>query len=1218
MWRYYAMDYVAITITLLLYAGCLQASPNLESEGDPNYFFYDMGISGLREPMPGATYDTVKDRQGYYWLATSWGLGRYNGHAITKIHSQTGAPLYNKSIISLKLSNSHLWVGSSDGLYRLNLRTYHLEHYPTIKKNYITRISIDTFDRVWVSTKSHGVYLYNQTKNTFRHITSGAHKPAPGISRSVAASSKDRVWLATTKGLRLINPLTYSDWEQEDLDEKIPQPLASFFNKTVNEVLLTAKGNLIISSQGGIYEFKSDYSLLNTSHLKCASKRKCRYRYMLEDRQGALWGVVNDKELTRLSPGRTSIKTYSLGLSKDSEALSDHNSLFLSDESDLVVSLHRQVFREARLAYSPSKESILKYEGEDLSNFKAESSYTKSNGEIWLFNKDKAVALTPDLQVKEVYPLPSSASFAKVDKSDHIWHLDGTDLLRLNPKTGEQRLLFKPQVLAFKYSSIDGLWINSGTTLSRMDEQTFEVTEYKNTDCGGFQSRAYLSIIKDERLAWSNGFEICEYNRDTDKIDRHPIIGANKQRLSGNLYFHDNNYWIFLGDAVQINANTYRSKIIKSLNSQFLVGAQFYKNQAWLSNNKSTRLYQLNTKTHDIETFDIKEGILNETNLKSINTNIQGQVLFSGRGRIHILDNNIAEKLKLNKGLLIDSISISRANQDNRITHGQVDKIQLDYKDSAIEFTFGDNRPKSTREDKVYYRLKGRGDFWIKTNKNFAIFSGLDSGSYEFQAKSALNSKKTLRIPIEVLPHPWLSWWAYAIYAAIAAAIVAYILHQRHSYLKQLSYMANYDALTELPNINQLKKHISELTRETQPFSVLFMDLDRFKTINDSLGHVVGDQLLLQLSRRFYDNLAEGNRIFRLGGDEFIIIVQAESWPPTSAPSDVAKNILTSLLAPIELKNKSFRVSLSIGIALYPEDGKTMQHLLSCADAAMYSAKERGGNSFSYYTAKMGEASNRALDLESEIFKAISGEHFLPYYQPKVDVETSECVGYEVLARWQHKEKGMIYPDDFIDTAEKTGLIVEISWQILHQVCQDLEFWTAQGFAKPLAINVSAQQLLLIDFAEAALTIVHQYNIDPVLIQFEVTESMLLRDKDNVIKQLQFLRNQGHKIYVDDFGTGYSSLVYLSELPIDVLKIDQAFIKNVLVNEKNRNIVLTITDLAKRMKLEMVAEGVEDLATAQYLLSLGCKISQGYHYSKPMPAHEVFRDQAFNKNYALN
>jgi len=416
-----------------------------------------------------------------------------------------------------------------------------------------------------------------------------------------------------------------------------------------------------------------------------------------------------------------------------------------------------------------------------------------------------------------------------------------------------------------------------------------------------------------------------------------------------------------------------------------------------------------------------------------------------------------------------------------------------------------------------------------------------------------------------------------------------------------LSHLAHHDTLTELPNRSlfhdRLAKAIQKAKRDNTKFAVFFIDLDRFKEINDSLGHDIGDEVLKEVADRFEAILRESDTLARLGGDEFTIIM--ENLQNGADASLLAMKILQSLSKPIIKDATSFYLSCSIGISLYPSDGSTVADLLKYADAAMYRAKEEGKGDFKFYSAEMTELALERVIMESSLRSGLHKREFEVYYQPQVKGATDQLIGMEALVRWNHPSMGVVSPSKFISLAESTGLIVQIDRFIMRSAMKQLgEWYTKDLNPGVLALNLSMQQLRQKDFIEFVSKTLRETGCKAEWVEFEVTESQIMRDIQEAIKILTELNDLGASVAIDDFGTGYSSLSYLKKLPIKKLKIDQSFVKDLPDNEEDVAITQAVIALAKSLKLNLIAEGVESKAQKDFILESGCENIQGYYYSK--------------------
>ena len=431
---------------------------------------------------------------------------------------------------------------------------------------------------------------------------------------------------------------------------------------------------------------------------------------------------------------------------------------------------------------------------------------------------------------------------------------------------------------------------------------------------------------------------------------------------------------------------------------------------------------------------------------------------------------------------------------------------------------------------------------------------------------------------------------------------------QRRLAEDQLRFIATHDSLTDLPNrslFNERLRHaLHQGTRYTRGIAVMFIDMDRFKVVNDSLGHSAGDRLLQDSAKRLAECLRESDTVARLGGDEFVVMIENFTAPKDAIA--VAQKVLASLAKPFFVDGQEFLMSASIGISTFPDDGKDAEMLLKNADIAMYRAKDQGRNNYQFYSAQMNKHTFERLAMESSLRRAVERNEFQLHYQPKLDLRTGAIAGVEALVRWQHPDWGMVSPAQFIPLAEETGLIVQIGEWVLRAACEQNKRWRDQGIP-PLrvAVNLSARQFaqktLLSDIAKT----IAQSGLTPDCIELEITESLVMTNPEHATETLHKLKTMGISLSIDDFGTGYSSLAYLKRFPIDCIKIDRSFIKDIPTEADDMAITRGVIALGHSLRLKVVAEGVETVEQRDFLRSNDCDEMQGYLFSKPLPAEEV-------------
>ena len=443
----------------------------------------------------------------------------------------------------------------------------------------------------------------------------------------------------------------------------------------------------------------------------------------------------------------------------------------------------------------------------------------------------------------------------------------------------------------------------------------------------------------------------------------------------------------------------------------------------------------------------------------------------------------------------------------------------------------------------------------------------------------------------------------------IQAVVLAVLdLRARKKVEKQLETLAHYDSLTQLPNrilfMERIQHALEHAQRNSEPVALMFLDLDRFKNINDSLGHDAGDQLLQKVADRLRDCVRQDDTVSRLAGDEFTIILEGDSDAQSAAI--VAQNILQAFEQPFSISQVKHHISTSIGISLFPHDGNDTQTLIKCADAAMYFAKAQGRNNYQFFTPELTAAVTERFSIENEMREALERDEFVVYYQPQLSLLDNQIVGVEALVRWQHPEKGMLSPGAFLPVAEESGLICAIGEQVLRKACVQAKAW--QNSELPpimMSVNLAGQQILFQNIKEQVETILRESGLDPKHLELEITEGFFIGTDERVINTLNGLKSLGVTLSIDDFGTGYSSLSYLKRLPVDKIKIDQSFVRDLDWDNSDESIVRAIIAMGNSLSLRVIAEGVETEAQKEFLKEAGCGEYQGYLFSKPVPAAQI-------------
>jgi diguanylate cyclase (GGDEF)-like protein/PAS domain S-box-containing protein len=445
---------------------------------------------------------------------------------------------------------------------------------------------------------------------------------------------------------------------------------------------------------------------------------------------------------------------------------------------------------------------------------------------------------------------------------------------------------------------------------------------------------------------------------------------------------------------------------------------------------------------------------------------------------------------------------------------------------------------------------------------------------------------------------------------AIGAVIVFKDVSEARASSRQTVYLAQHDFLTDLPNRMMLNDRLTQAIalacRLGHRLAVLFLDLDRFKRVNDSLGHVIGDTLLQSVAQRLVTCVRSSDTVSRQGGDEFVVLLAAIERAEDAAVS--ARKIIAALVAPHDVAHHQLHVTVTIGISIYPDDGPDAETLIKCADTAMYHAKESGRNHYQFFERDMYARAVERQWVESGLHHALARREFMLHYQPKIDLETGAITGVEALIRWVHPKRGLMFPKDFVPVAEDCGLIVPIGQWVLREACRQARAWIDEG-RRPMAVavNISAVEFRDPGFLDNVRTVLNDTRLDARYLELELTESSLMQHAECTVLALQALKDMGVQVAIDDFGTGYSSLSYLRQFPINVLKIDQSFVHEISAVPVGTSIVCAVISMGKSLGYRVIAEGVETGEQLAFLQAQGCGEGQGYYFSRPLVAEQFVR-----------
>jgi diguanylate cyclase (GGDEF)-like protein len=1296
-------------------------------------------------PLNTQIYATLEDLSGTLWFASTLGLYRLDPGA-TALLKVAHDPSDSNTIVNdnvreiMQDSTGHIWFGTLGGVSRLNPLTNEFVHFPhsvtadglEIKLGRIKVILQESPDTIWVGSSS-GLYSID--------LATGQWRRATGVSPMVYVTSgivtaQNELWFGTDNhGIFKLNIKT-REFAWHTMDSNSPLKLRS---NRVWALYQDKSGKIWIgywqrgvsvfdlNEQKGyeIYYRRNDDRTLPGSFIQSITS----------DRSGLIWIATND--------GAAFYNAQSAGINSIHHIPGRENGLADSYIYSIAEDPSGNVWlgTETGLGYWDLKTNEVKYislRPDERSNSAAAVVWqvVSVDPQHLLLSTDFGLTLfnTSSLESKQFNNLntrdgqPLATPFYSIEQDKDGWFYVASNLAtvhRLNPLTGENQLVIDathhPETKDIEYfltllpTSNDTLWLGSTTGLFRLNLVTGKLNRYlAGSDNNTLSGNAIYDLHQDNQgsiwVATSNG-GINKISLDADGSERISTI-TKKEGLPSNEIYN-------------------------------LVGADGEK--IWFSSRNN--IGQLDVINNEVKVFSFfnrnKRNYIEGASFKGK----QGQICLAGSEVLCFIP-ELIEQSQFQP--MVRFSGVSRSNQPVSSFLPLVDNqlVELYPEDTQVTFHFASLDFAHSFGNQYQYRLTGYDKHWMSPGtENKATYTHLSPGRYRLTIKGTnrdeLWSPNTASIDIVVYPPFWRSEYAYWLYAFILLGFTAFVYSERHKKRqrelltletirqsearlrdvlwgsgdvlwrwdlqtnkiystdnvhieksdkeavtefeamierihpddqelvrdmierhlrgqedyyeaqfrmldpqinawkwhlsrgriverdpkghpqviagtrknidelkkteKQLRYLANYDQLTRLPNRSLFHEHLNHAIEIAKRFdekiALLFFDLDGFKLINDSLGHAVGDQLLQAVALRLTKILRTTDSCARLGGDEFAVIIERIASPEEVTPT--LERILNELSQPFDLDNRSVVTSVSIGVAIYPQDGIQPASLLKHADIAMYEAKREGKKNFCFYKPEMNALLVKRLVVENDLKLAITDNQFETYYQPRVSVKDNRETGFEALIRWRHPSRGLISPAEFIPIAEETGQILELGNWILGDACRQGSSWYAEGWRGFVSVNIAALQFQQSDLVQSVEQALFQSKLPADSLELEITEGTLIKDIDRTRNTILRLKKIGVRIALDDFGTGYSSLSYLQQLPIDALKIDRSFISLIPHSSKSARLCKAIINMAHSLDLQVVAEGIEEPAQLAFLKEAGCEEYQGYYYGKPLPASQI-------------
>ena len=1224
----------------------------------------------LEDGLSQATVnDVLQDSQGFLWIATESGLDRYDGYGIQTYSRERGNPnaLSNDFIWEIaEDANGDLWVTTNGGGVarwhrdRDAFSTYN--HDPddpsTLSSDATRALLIDADGRVWIGTRGAGINVLDPKTGSVNRLQ---HEPArPGSLssndvRDILQDESGTIWVGTAAGLDRFeaDTRTFVHYNHD------PANPASLSDDMVISLFEDSAGVLWAGTyEGGLNRFDRGSGRFRQYRHDANDATTLAHDYVrsiLEDASGNLW-IGTENGLNLLDRRTNSFTRYA----------NDPGDPFTLNSS-FVMSLYQD--RGGVLWVGTRGGGLAKWNPRSWSFGHRRSGYfddsiltafaDNGEGQVWIGTIGRGL-LRQDLETGQIDTLHdvlgSELSDGRpmsllMDRDGFLWVGTMTGgLNRLDPATGKVDV-FRADPARDDALSADGImslyeddhgriWAGTfggGVNMFDKSEQRFYRFGQDADDPNALGKQRITAILEDTSgLMWiaTHGGGLHLLDPESGEVRRFLHDPDDPETLSSDSLYAlhadvSGNLWIGtagggLGRLRGTGARPDRIHFETLTRADGLVDDVIYGIQSdsdgrlWLSTNNGLMRYD--RRDGSIRAFHRSHGLQGEEfHFGAHHRARDGRLYFGGVGGYNVFEPNEIQEGQRPPPVVLTAFEKLNAPAETPVPHSMLSSIDLGYEDSVVTFEFAALDYVSPAKNRYSYMLDGFDQSWVEdTDVRRVTYTNLDAGSYTFRVKArnsdGVASVAELSIPLSVAAAPWRTPLAYALYAGIVFALIWSAFwwqrkrHQREATIKQLAY---YDQLTGLPNSKLFRERLGAAIANAGGFhdgvAVLYIDLDHFQRVNDSLGHGVGDSVLNTVASRLVrclhteDGNADSIELARLGGDEFIVYVRNAN--ATVAAQDMAERIMDTLAEPLIVSGHRLSMSASIGISVFPNHGRDGETLMKHADTAVHQAKRAGRKAYVHYSQDMGAGALARLELEGEIRDALQRDLFQLYYQPKFCADSLRIVGAEALLRWFHPTRGEISPADFIPVAEEGGLIIDIGHWVTSAACQQLRAWHDAGLdGVPVAINLSGEDFYLGDPVKTIRDAARNAGVSPQMLQVEMTESVIMRDVDTVKKALDGLKRLGCQVSVDDFGTGYSSLAYLKRFPLDTLKIDRSFVRDIAIVSDDDAICAAIVAMAKRLGLRVVAEGVETEDQLRRLRAHGCDEVQGYLLGRPVPA----------------
>jgi diguanylate cyclase (GGDEF)-like protein len=1151
---------------------------------------YTVGANGLSHVSVNAIED---DGAGGLWVGTVGGLDRLDPAkgVIERIRHAVGDPasLPNDRIQSLQRDRQgRLWVGTGSGLARMSADGIRFSQIPLPGKSgqapQVLTLFEDANGRMWAGTRGDGAYVIEANQSMARAVRETRAGPSPLADETVRSIGEIRpgvVWVGTdSQGIVEIETAGMQTGRIYN-DPFLPNSLG----RGALFAIYRDRAGLVWIGTDSTFGYhnasQTAVSIIFGGSSRSDGVSAHDIAAILEMPDGKFWLGLGNNGIDVIDPNGARVAALRPDTQHPQTALPRKfvTALAPGIDSDVYIGTRRGLYRADSAARAVARVTVGQRPSiEDVATL------LLHEGVLWI---------------------GGSSGLRGLD-------LAGGNAERIAFATASG--LTDQRISTIRPESDHSLWVGTENGLNRIDLANRTVERFVNDSAGpeghpvGFVS-ALLTDAQGRLWISTLGTGISVVKLEAGKLSRVKYIGTGEGLRSGivdhMLQDANGRMWASTDDGIAvIDPETFAVRVLR-----FAEGAAIQGH--WLAAGARTS---------------------------------HGELLFGGSGGLTLIRPDRLEPWNFRPPVVVTSVRlggklISESRFDPSAA-SNVLTVSPDANSLAIEFAALEY---SAPERAQYaYQLEGFDRDWVEADRNqrVAAYTNLSPGDYLLRLRGSnrdgLWTETTLSMPIRVLP-AWFETTAFRFVMILAAGgLIAMLMHVRTTYLRrrqrdlerqiadrtaslkqrteelqesqrQLEVIAYFDVLTKLPNRRRFRDEMSRLIARMQneggSFALLLIDLDRFKQINDTLGHEAGDQLLQQAAIRFKSCVGDGDTVARLGGDEFVVLLPHVDAIQRAA--GVAQSILSKIAEPFVLVGHDFRVTGSVGICTYPVDGRDEQTLMKHADLAMYHAKAEGKNNFQFYSGALDTNSLERLSLESGLRHALEHGEFQLHYQAKRDIESGRMSGVEALLCWQHPQMGMVAPTQFLPVADETGLIVPIGKWALRTACSQNVAWQKLGLPRlSIAVNLTARQFYDDQLLNDVALILEETGMEPSLLELEIAESLMIRDVERTVRTLTALKAMGVRIAIDDFGAGYSSLTTLQRFPLDTIKIDRSFISGITSADADNTLTDAVIAMGRSLSLTVVAQGVETRDQAECLRKQACDELQGFYFNRPLPAEQ--------------